>query len=257
MSEITSITGKSPNVAKSLIFSLLVCLVGAALFGVVYNFGYYAYIIPILQVMLAMTVYINHAKLSNKNITISAIWCIVWSIALNIISIIVAETIYIVNEFTTDFGTALMTLYDLYLNFADIRNAIHSTIITVSAITLIFGIIAVANVLRTIKKNNITMPINEPKPIKEKSTKPHKSKDDTNVYLTLYSETKKTISAYIKDKDSDRFKASLKAISGQYIKPLDTKAKEDLKNKLSIALDKKDIASLDKKTLETLQKLVK
>lgn len=133
---------KNLNTVKALIFSLLTSLGGAVVFGIVYGIGYYVFIIPILEVILAIYVYHKFAKYNWANIIISIIWCIGFVLLFNVLSIIVCETIFIATEYGLPFFTSLSMFFEMIGYSKDVADAFWETVFQASAITLFGAVIA-------------------------------------------------------------------------------------------------------------------
>ena len=272
-------TNKKSNIFLALLLSLLTALGGGVLFGLIYAFGYSMYLLALGEIVLAVTVFFKINKnISKKTITLAIIWGVLWTFLFNVLSIVICEAIIIAKEFNATFANSYKALIELWKTNAEIKAYMNKRVLQVSAMILlggfIYGVSYLVQYNKTKKLNQRLMNTNEqnhavPANSTQKSSnenftaklaqnveiKAHLDEENKE-YNNIFNECKKAIINYAKDKDLQNFKSQLKDIKQKYLSTMSVETKEKIV-KISLSkLQDVNISAIDKKSIETLLKII-
>lgn len=246
---------------KALLFSALICLAGAVVWGLVYSIGYMVYIVALGTVVLAGVVYRKFYKFNY----ISFIWIVLLSIIFNEIATFLALNLEIVNELMPElsFARGMELLFELISTNAEVKSAIISdTIFNILAV-VIGGVVAWVSINKQEKKNKSATTIATTATTNNevvKSTieaKEEKVDAFSNYFNTMKQDFKKVVEEYKQNKDKEAFKEKISTLKAQYIGSLQRQENKDkVKAQVEKELLDETISNVDKVTLTTILKLL-
>ena len=132
------------NLAAALILSLLVCLLGSIAWGFIYVAGYFAAIIALAEVILAIGVYSKFKTVNWKTI----LWISILTIIFNELAMYIAEIILLKMELNCTFGEATNVLNNAFSN-----PEIYSIFLKNSFTNILFTAIGIACYVFSYLKN--------------------------------------------------------------------------------------------------------
>lgn len=266
------------SLPKALIFSLLICLAGAVVWGLIYSFGYISYVIAFITVMFAGLVY---AKCNKKFGFLAFLWVVLWAIIFNEIAIIVATLIELIQEYSLTFNESLNILLELITTNQEVKNAfIQDTLFNVVFVLLGGIIVVISNAIQKRKLKNIenieavtTTKNNTPQqtvaensnyvtPTETSNNEVQVNKTETqtssftNYYNKMKEDFRKIVVEYKETKNQGVFKEKALNLKAKYI---DNLKKQESLDKIRAEAEKElnmPISSIDKATLNTILKFL-
>ena len=277
-------TSKKNNILLALLLSMLTALGGGVLFGIIYGIGYYIYLLALGEIILACNIFFKfYAKVNWKTITLAIVWSVVWTFIFNFFAIIVCEAIWVANEANCSFSDAYKIVIELWKTNAEIKAYMNKRMLQVAGMILLGGIVYgayfIANIVKAKKNNqsasnnetqtnnqtqitNIQKPENMVKPEQQNAEINETKKDFPTLskaeetYNLLIVECKNAILKFVKDKNQEAFKTTLKELKLQKISSLSAKEKEEIATMANNMLKVENISEINKKSNETLIKLL-
>lgn len=237
----------TPSKSKAFGFSFLVCLAEAIVYAIVYALGYYAYIIPIAGVLFAMIVFHKFSKDTWQSVLVNFFWCILWTIAFNIVAVLVANALSLCELGYTIF-TAFPAMITLLQTEPEALSIVVNAIITSTLITVFCGVIGLVYFIINNK--------NKKKNANNETGTTNADSDRIDViYFRLYSSAKQSIEKYNEGKDKEVFKAEIgKLKEGIANMPIDTR--NAIQTKIEQEAQKENLTDTDKKIFEVLNNLI-
>lgn len=238
---------KSKNLSfKSFILSTVVFLLGALCFGFFYYIGYFVYAIPVIQCILATSVFLKNSKSSKLNNVLAFLWCIVWSLAFNIASVLLAENLILVNLTGFSFIQCINIFLDYMQNNLELKNAITAELTKTCLTTFVGAVLSLIYLILHFKKKK--------QPTDATNSQANITKTQ-ELHSKLLFAVKKCNEQYTKSKDKEVFKANLNIVF-QHIKKQPLSVKKELKDINDKEMQNPDINILDENLLIILSKLI-
>ncbi len=243
-----------PSIVKAYGFSFLVCLATSVLFGLIYGFGYYLYLVPIAGILLSMIVFNKFTKTNWVNILVSFVWCTVWLVLLNITAVYITEGIFICME-GYDLITAFGLLNTLLQTSEEASNLFIKIITESTLITVFCAAIGLAYFIGSYV-------VNKKKEGKSKDNSENTSTtiQDANIellYFNLFSTAKRSLERFNNDKDKELLKADMEELRTTYLEKLSQEEKDTLVKIIDAELNKENLGTTEKNALTLLYKMIK
>ena len=129
------------KIALALILSLLVGIVGAALWGLLYSQGWFASIIAYFSAFLMFTVYTKFHKVN----TLAFVWILAWTLVLNAVACLLTILIAVAIEADVSIGVAFNA-------FVETFGEIAGEFILDLGLSALFGVLGVVSYYSVYKK---------------------------------------------------------------------------------------------------------
>ncbi len=180
MNSILSVNRKRNSLPLALLASFGVCVAWAVVWAIFYEIGIFASIVASFAVFIALIVFDRFYKIN----WIFYLWAGVWVILLNILAMLVADSIYIASSLNISFFSAFSVLCDLIGSNTDVLSAFISNCVWTVVFTLC-GVIWTFLLVKKEKKAALTALNNgqveaQPNPKeaqKDRKAKPSKIKE--------------------------------------------------------------------------------
>ena len=212
---------KKTNIFLALFLSLLTSLLGAGVFGLIYGYGYYIYILSAFQIYLTCVVFLNFIKkIRWWHVLIAIIWSTILSFAFSMLAILVCESIFIATEFNYSFADSAKLLFELCKTDTNVQKIMLDRIIDIVAMMIIGGIIISLVVIISNKRHKkiSTQQVEKPKEQKQhtKKVKENKKHILDGVYSAIHTDMELIFNTFAENKDTNNFKVELKNIVLKY-----------------------------------------
>ena len=260
---------KRSNIFIALLLSFLTALAGGILFGIIYGLGYYIYLLALVEIVLAVSMYLNFAERKCQAVVTATIWSMIWTFLFNILAVGICEALFLAIDFGMSFTDALNTVVELWKTNAEVRTYVNNRIFeifdTIIIGGIVYGIYFIAKFSKEKKANkqNEKVQHRTQANIIDKTTKTTTSVevsnhlDATQIYLEAYKDCRSAIIRYTKSKDLKSFTETLKKIKTKHNANIDNETKQEIIELISKISSKDDLSALAKKTNETLLKIFK
>lgn len=207
----------------ALLFSFLVCLLGAIVWGLVYSIGFFVAIISAVTVMCAIMVYQKFYKVN----WLTYLWVIIWVVLLNEISMLITLTIMLMNEVggAYSFGECFNALTQAINDGGEMTSAFTSDSIMNVVFSLLGGVLEIFTIRSQMKRkrelegstlNDVTIQPNqqqlensEPQKESKKQTKTLAHDDLEKTYVDIVNSCKVLVELFNSNKDKEKFKQNL------------------------------------------------
>jgi len=251
---------KKTNIFLALFLSLLTAILGAGIFGLIYGFGYYIYLLSAFQIYLTCVVFLKFIKkIRWWHVLIALIWGTILSFVLSMLAVCVCEAIFISKDFSYPFVDSFKLLLELWKTDADVQAIMLDRMTQILAMILIGGaIIGIVVIISTKRQKRLIAQSAETQaPIKQsKKVKAEKNNILDGVYFAIYTYMKSAFDNFANTKDNETFKVDLKNIVLKYkLNNLQEPTKTELTKLINKNLEKS--VGIDKKINETILKFIK
>lgn len=162
---------KQERKGLALILSLLVGILGAVIWGLVYSTGWYVSLVAYFTAYCMFSVYVKFTKMSK----LTFVWTLLWVIVLNIVATFVAVVLIVVDETGYSFSFVLNFILD---NFSQFVGDFASDI----GLGVLFGVLGVVSCYGTYKKQQ--QQAKKQKQIEDKLAKESEDKNE-NLQTTV------------------------------------------------------------------------
>ena len=275
---------KKSNVFLALFLSLLTALLGAGVFGVVYGFGYYIYLLALVEIIFSVKVFLKFIQNKKKALFGAILWSVILTLVLNVVAIVVCEAIFVAKELNVSFIESLKAVLESCKTDSEVQAYMLKRIIEIAAMIIIGGIlyaIAFAISSKKAKKDKIknetpNQQFVQPQAVEQPNVKPaenlvktklietketsqpvvtkevpqtNKAENINEIYVSLYIKCKNAIKAYTTDKEA--FKRAGNEIK-EKVSTLTPKTKQEL-----ISYIKNQSNNADKTSIKINQILIK
>lgn len=263
---------KKNNILLALLMSFVFSVLGGVIFGLIYQMGYYLYVLPIAIVCLACIMYFKYADKSKKyNVAIAVISSIIFSIIFMYISILIVEAGIIAKEYKISLTDSFKVLLELFKTDQQSRDYLIRRIVEITVMMFVGGAIyIILYFIESKNQKNIKQKQNGENSdentkdnqsvfaeIKNKNdiTNPPKVRAIEVEYSNLYNKCSDAYNKYIKNKNQEEFKQELLNIKKNimYTQQIKKHLIEYAELKNSQLSDKNDIA-VNKLMLKLLNK---
>lgn len=137
---------RKQSLPLALLFSFLVSVAGACLFGLVYYWGFISTWFALLSGMLAFMVY----SIFHKTNWLSFVWVLLWTIVLDEVALILSCGLSIGAELDCSLGVALGSLFELIASDSEVNSAFVKD----TALAVFFAVLGVVACFISIKMKN-------------------------------------------------------------------------------------------------------
>lgn len=251
------VEGKKSRVLPALLLSLLTALAGGAVFGLIYGLGYYVYLLAAAEISLAVSVFLKFMKKANgKTITLSIVWCVLWTFIFNILSVVICESIWVAKEVGCSIFDAYKVVLELWKTDAEVQSYMNTRVLQIACMILIGGIVYGISALVSAKKmkretaNNsqqaqksipATKTINRESNISDEIV--HKAKE---VYIAAFNELKEALEKFESDKNEETLNKKKFLVKERYISNIDENVREHLIVIVNKFLAKEELSKIDR-----------
>lgn len=233
------------SITIALFLSLGVCILGAIVWGLMYQLGVFSTLISAISAVLALLAYRKFYKLN----WIAYLWVALWSILLNELAMLIVEAIMISSELEIGFSQGFSSICDLIANNSDARSIFVSNSIWSIAFSLLGVILTILSIRNQEKRARLNQQM-----LQDSETQSVYSFDET--FTMALSSFKTIIDTYNIDKDKEKFKTSSEKLVNGLLSNLDLLEKEQFKLKIKQMLIDPNTSSKDKKALIVMEKLI-
>ena len=233
------------SITIALFLSLGVCILGAIVWGLMYQLGVFSTLISAISAVLALLAYRKFYKLN----WIAYLWVALWSILLNELAMLIVEAIMISSELGIGFSQGFSSICDLIAHNSDARSIIVSNSIWSIAFSLLGVILTILSIRNQEKRARLNQQM-----LQDSETQSVYSFDET--FTMALSSFKTIIDTYNIDKDKEKFKTSSEKLVNGLLSNLDLLEKEQFKLKIKQMLIDPNTSSKDKKALIVMEKLI-
>ena len=233
------------SITIALFLSLGVCILGAIVWGLMYQLGVFSTLISAISAVLALLAYRKFYKLN----WIAYLWVALWSILLNELAMLIVEAIMISSELEIGFSQGFSSICDLIANNSDARSIFVSNSIWSIAFCLLGVILTILSIRNQEKRARLNQQM-----LQDSETQSVYSFDET--FTMALSSFKTIIDTYNIDKDKEKFKTSSEKLVNGLLSNLDLLEKEQFKLKIKQMLIDPNTSSKDKKALIVMEKLI-
>ena len=252
------------NLGLALSLSMLIALGGAVVFGIVYAIGYYIYLLAIMEIILACTVFLLYKPATKWTIVVFAIvWSFVWAFAFNIMSVVVCEAIAVADELNVSLSQGIKLVMDYWKNNAEVAAYMNGRVGQILAMIFLGGAVYggyyIANIIKAKRvaqqgTTKTTQSIaTEAKSVGEEE----KVATSNNVYTDIYEACRKVVQEYQKDKNVAVFNENVAKLKTQYVAKLNDIEKSMIKTKLEKKMATEGITIEDKNIVKILLAIIK
>jgi len=199
------IDNKKQSILKALLFSALVMLGGAVVWGVVYAIGVFSAWIAFASTMLAVFVYL---KFYNKIDWKAYVWVISITLVLNVISLFVTLAIVVAIEAQASLGDSFKAIFEMIKELPDVQTAIVMDMVYCTVFTILGTFIAISSYKKKMKVQAEQDKIIETTIVNENT--------DYTKYDQIISELQEVVKAYMSDRDKELFNNRIGEIKTKY-----------------------------------------
>ncbi len=234
---------KKNNLGLALILSMLAALAGAVVFGIVYAIGFYIYLLAIMEIILACTVFLIYKPATKWTIVVFAIvWSFVWSFAFNIMAVVVCEAIAVANELHLSLSQSIKLVMDAWKNNADVAAYMNTRVGQILAMIFIGGVAYggyfIANIIKAKKQGRQAK--QQPEKVADAPKIENAPETKTNTFLSIFESCRKAYQIYQNNKNVELFNQNMNKIKSVFVEKL-----SDVEKSIMIAKCEKKMAESD------------
>lgn len=246
---------KKQSLWKALLFSALICLGGAIIWGLVYSVGFMVYIVAFGTAFFAGAIFVKFYKFNVG----AFFWIALWGVLFNEIAVFVVLNLEIVNNVMPELSFARG--WDVLFEVIATNNEVKSAIISDSLFNIFCVFIGAAavwiNIVTQKKRQQHINVVANTQPNEIKSTPiVHKTtgKSDFDIfYDKIKAEFGKVAAAFKENKDKDLFKNNIMTLKNKYINKLNDGDKNMIKSRIEAEMQ----SELNKDVKVTLSTIIK
>lgn len=262
---------------RALLFSIVMCVFGGAIFGLIYYFGYFWAWLSVIEIILASAVFfkfINNPKW--YHLLICVIWCTAWAFVFNFLSVFLCEVIRCALQNSISFKHSFIAVLESWKYDVDFEKYIIERLIQIGTLTgfgTLVGLIYTSAMYVTKKRNSNNNTNTNAEPIKNINTNNSVviaepvvvgagadffSANSTSEYLNVYNRVlklcKDILVDFYDDNDQDLLDRKIERIN-ERIMSLQSAATKQLINTYAKKELNKDLPKIDRKANEIILKL--
>lgn len=235
MDQINNQETKKPRLELAFLYSFLVMLAGAILWGVFYYLGIFSAWVSFLSVWCAIMVYI---KYYNKTDWKMYLWVIAFSIVLNIISLFIVIAAIVASEAGVSLGEALSAVFMVLEADSELMGTMAYDMIMSILFTVVGVVISVISIKKKRKQdaekaeemNNMVNNLNN-------QVVENKEDNQGKNYLSIIEALTSHVKTYIENQDKEEFNKNIDEFKNNYILNLTADELALLKQKAQELLD--------------------
>jgi len=252
---------KKTNIFLALFLSLLTAILGAGVFGLVYGFGCYIYLLSAFQIYLTCVVFLKFIKnIRWWHVVIALIWSTILSFVFSVLAVCVCEAIFISKDFSYLFVDSFKLWLDLWKTDADVQAIMMEIMTQILAMILLGGVVIGVSIVASTKMRKKSLSQTTETRIITKQPSKKKTRNQKNilegVYSAIHTDMHLAFDKFTKSKDNETFKVDLKNVVLKYkLNNLQEPTKTELTKLINKKLEKS--TGIDKKINETILKFIK